>query len=377
MIRNHLKVLITGAQGFLGRYLVADWLAADPVVSIIGVGRSARLDNHFTHSVHWGEIRVPAPMPPTLVNGLRNSRYAYRTLDVTDTAALRQLVAEHRPDLVVHLAAALRDDPPSELVAANIGGVVSVLESLACLGASAPPVLFGSSGSIYGSVPDQHLPLSEDRVCAPIDPYSATKRAAEELGRILANQFGVPALWARIFNPVGPGQDERHLCGWLGRQVAAIAGGARAPLISVGPLHTTRDFIDVRDTARALRLIATRGEPGLAYNVAAGRETSGRQILETLLRVAGLADRVTLEIRPGRSADIDRVYADRTRLDALGDRPCYAIEESLAAVLAYYADFVAPSCPDEQHCTEPRCNTPANSLDVLLDERVTHFRELL
>ncbi len=361
MIRNQSKVLITGAQGFLGRYLVADWLAADPGVSILGVGRSEKLDNLFTHGVHWGEIRVQAPMPPTLAKGLRNPRYVYRTLDVTDTAALRQLVSENRPDIVVHLAAALRDDPPSELVAANIGGVVSVLESLACLGPSAPLVLFGSSGSIYGPVPDQQLPLGEDTVCAPIDPYSATKRAAEELGRILANQFGVPALWARIFNPVGQGQDERHLCGWLGRQVAAIAGGARAPLISVGPLHTTRDFIDVRDTARALRLIATHGEPGLAYNVASGRETSGRQILDTLLRVAGLADRVTLEIRPGRPADIDRVYADRTRLDALGDRPCYGIEDSLAAVLAYYADVVSPSCTEEEHGKAPRLNTLPNS----------------
>ncbi len=335
------RVVITGAQGFLGRYLTADWLAADPRVRIVGVGRSSRLDRHFTHSVHWGEARLRAPLPGSLAQTLQSDRYSYRAVDVADTPSFARLIAELRPDIVVHLAAALRDDPAEQLVRANIGTVVSVLEALAGGDGAPPRILFGSSGSVYGRIPEGALPLHEDSFCRPIDPYSSTKRAGEELGRILAERLGVPVLWARIFNPVGPGQDERHLCGWLGRQLAAIAGGAQPPVVSVGLLHTTRDFIDVRDTATALRLLATRGDPGLAYNVASGQETSGQQILDTMLRLSGLTDRVHVERRPGRPADIDRVYADITRLSALGYRSGCGLDDSLRDVLDYYRESVA------------------------------------
>jgi GDP-4-dehydro-6-deoxy-D-mannose reductase len=333
------RVLITGAQGFVGRYLVADWLTADPLVIVLGLGRSMRLDGHFTHTVHWGENRVPAPLPPSLAPSLRTDRYQYRALDLANTELLASLIGEFQPDIIVHLAASLRDDPPERLVQTNIGTVVSLLESLTKVRVAPPRIVFGSSGAVYG--PAASLPLHEDSNCAPIDPYSATKRAAEELGRILADRHGVPVLWARIFNPVGPGQDERHLCSWLGWQVAAIAAGVQAPVVSVGPLHTTRDFIDVRDTVRALRELATRGAPGLAYNVASGQETSGQQVLDTLLRLSGLTDRVSVQRRPGRRADFERHYANVARLAALDYRPRYCLDDSLAYVLAYYRDCVS------------------------------------
>ena len=69
--------------------------------------------------------------------------------------------------------------------------------------------------------------------CQPIDPYSVTKFAAEQMSRVLCEMYGIDATWARIFNPLGPGQDERHLCGWLGQQVASIAGGHAPAEITV------------------------------------------------------------------------------------------------------------------------------------------------
>lgn len=330
-----VRVLITGAQGFIGRYLAADWLAADDTASVLGVGRSERQDAHFTHAIHWADQRLQAPLPADLARALRSERYAYRALDLADTARLTDLVAEFRPSIIVHLAASLRDDPPARLVATNIGTVVSVLEAVAAARA-APRILFGSSGSVYGPVPEHRLPIREDTPCAPTDPYAATKRAAEELGAILAERCLVPAIWARIFNPVGPGQDERHLCGWLGRQIAAIAGHAMPPVVTVGPLHTTRDYIDVRDTASALRRIAIRGEPGCAYNVAAGEETRGQEILDTMLELTGLAGRIELKRRPARPVDVNRAYADVERLAGLGHEARFDLNRSLADVLSYY-----------------------------------------
>ncbi len=335
------RVVVTGAQGFLGRYLVAGWLAAEPQVTVVGIGRSSRLDDHFTHDVGWGEFRVPAPLPPSLGRMLCNDRYQYFRLDMTDPSSLTQFLADIRPDIVVHLAASLRDDPPTQLVRANIGAVASLFESVSRVGLGPARIVLGSSGSVYGDIPGRVPPFREDAACAPIDSYSVTKSAGESLSRLLAEQCpGVSVLWARIFNLVGPGQHERHLCGWLGRQVAAIASGVQPPVVSVGPLYTTRDFIDVRDAATAIRLVATSGEPGTTYNVASGRETSGRQILDTLLGVANLTGRVLVERRPGRSVDMRRHYADVARLAALGFSAQYSLGDSLTHVLEYYREAV-------------------------------------
>ncbi|KMO43564.1 hypothetical protein VQ03_07680 [Methylobacterium tarhaniae] len=335
------RIMITGAQGFLGRYLAAEWLAAEPGAVILGLGRSPALPGTFTHEVHWGEAALPAPLPPGLVRILATPRYAYRAIDIGDGSGLARTIREFRPDLVVHLAAALRDDPPDRLVSTNIGGVVSLLGALRASGVMPRKVVLGSSGSVYGWEAGREPPFGEDARCAPADPYAATKRAAEELGRILAEAACLPVVWGRIFNPVGAGQDERHLCGWLGRQIAEAGAGLRAPRVEVGSLDTTRDYIDVRDVSGALRVLAAHGEPGRAYNVASGRETSGEEIFAMLVALGDLAAPVEIARRPGRRGDIARSFADASRLAALGYRPRHTLRDSLAEVLAYYRMSVA------------------------------------
>ena len=341
-----MRVMVTGAQGFIGRYLVADWLAADDDVEIVGVGRSARVDDRFTHDVTWGAETVAAPLPPELAAVAHDPRYQYAAVDLLDTPALTRLVEHARPDVVVHLAAALRDEPPERLVRTNVGAVVSLLEAVVGAPVPAPRIVLGSSGSVYGAVPGRALPLTEDMECAPLDPYSVSKRAAEDMSRILAERHGLDVAWARIFNPVGPGQDERHLCGWLGRQVAAIRAGLIEPEVAVGPLHTTRDYIDVRDTASALRVLATSDRGGVV-NVASGDETSGEEVLAALLATVGEQE-VRRQELAGRPSDMERHFADVSVLRELGWTPAYPLVTSLAEVVDYYEDAVGPHA-------RPRC----------------------
>jgi GDP-4-dehydro-6-deoxy-D-mannose reductase len=354
-----MRVLVTGSQGFIGRHVVATWLAEDPDAVVTGLGRSPRDDRCFTHRVTWQGRSHPAPVPADLRAALAGPRYRYVPIDLTDRPALTRLLAEVRPDVVVHLAAALRDEPPEQLVRVNVGAVVSLLESVVGAGIAPPRLVMGSSGSVYGVVPGRGLPLAEHMPCAPIDPYSASKRAAEDMARILADQHGLPAVWARIFNPVGPGQDERHLCGWLGQQVAAIDAGHTDPVISVGPLHTTRDYIDVRDTASALRTLALHGEPGAVYNVATGQETSGEQVLALLAEASGVQFATDERRLPARRVDMERHVADVGALRSLGWAPRTSLATSLAGVLAYYRDDVAPAA---SHMAEPQL--PVASLTV-------------
>lgn len=345
-----MRVLLTGAQGFIGRYTAARWLAAHPDVEIVGIGRSPRREG-FTHFVHRGEARVRAPLPRTLRPALADPRYRYERLDLLDRPALVALLRAARPDVIVHLATSLRDEDPAALLRNNVEGVISLLEAVAGAGVRPPRIVLGSTGAVYG-VPAR-LPIDEDTPGNPVDHYAVSKRAAEDAAGVLARRHGLEVVVARIFNPVGPGQDERHLAGHLARQAAAIADGLAPPVIEVGPLQTTRDFHDVRDVADALRVLAERGEPGRPYNVAGGVEIGGEAVLAGICAAAGIEGRVEIRRLPGRPSDIPRHFADIGRLRALGWAPRHPLARSLADLVAWYRDEVPAAGREADRDTAP------------------------
>jgi nucleoside-diphosphate-sugar epimerase len=108
------RALVTGAQGFAGRYLVAELLAADPRLEIAGLGRSP-VRGTFTHEVTLGGERVSAPLPSGLAAAASDVRYRYYQADIRDRAALRTILHKFQPDRIFHLASGLRDDAPSHL----------------------------------------------------------------------------------------------------------------------------------------------------------------------------------------------------------------------------------------------------------------------
>lgn len=334
------RVLITGAQGFVGRYTVVHWLRSDPAAAIVGVGRSRQLLRSFTHRIEWAGVRPRAPLTRELRLGIASERYRYVRLDLRDKPGLIDLLKEFRPSVVLHLAGALRDEPSKRLFSLNVLGTESLFEAIAEAAIDPPTVVLGSTGSLYGNVPSERLPIREDEPPAPFDPYSVSKEAAERMARILAARHSVPTIYARIFNVVGPGQDERHLCGWLARQMVAMSLGLQSHLV-VGPLDSTRDFIDVRDVARALHALGLRGAKGGIYNVGSGIETPIRYVFDELLQQAGLDANVPITPRVGRPADCLRLFSDVSRLHATGYAPAVRLCQSLSDVLQYYSSTVA------------------------------------
>lgn len=331
-----MRILVTGAQGFLGRYLVAHLLRAEPGSEVLGLGRSPRLEESFTHSLQWGASRLKAPLPEELRDALQSSRYHYVSLDLTRQPELTGLLADFRPYRIFHLASGLRDAPPDHLFRTNVEGTISLIEAIRESGIEAPILILGSTGFLYGLVEPDGLPIHEGTPCAPIDLYGVSKLAAENASRILARRYDLPAIWARIFNLVGPGQEERHFCGRLTSQAAAIAAGLLPPVVEVEPLTATRDFLDVRDAASALELLAAKGTPGHVYNLASGIESPVEQVFDSILRQAGLQGRVEIEIKAARPADIPRYFADISRLRGLGFAATHPLERSLADLLRYY-----------------------------------------
>jgi GDP-4-dehydro-6-deoxy-D-mannose reductase len=339
------RFFVTGAQGFVGRYLVAHLLHSNPQAQIFGIGRSAPQSKSFTHPIRWNGRAVPAPIPMQFRSDL-DQRYQYRTLDVHDRPGLAKALRAFEPDAIIHLASGLREDPPGRLFRTNVEGTIDLLEVLRELALPVKSVILGSTGGVYGA--QAILPINEEAPCNPLDYYSISKLAAEQASWVLARHRGLPIIQARMFNLVGPGQAERHVCGHFVSQALPIAEGLARPVIEAESLDTTRDFIDVRDVASALVLVAQLGTPGSAYNIASGHEVAIRTILNSVLQAAGLEGRVRIRQSYRRASDIPRHFASIDRLRSLRFECRYPLQESIADVLAYYQNDVRLTQQDKR-----------------------------
>jgi len=330
-----MRILITGAQGFVGHYLTSVVLRRRPDAEVLGLGRSPRLDSYFSHHVTVHRSRVRARVPDRF-RVCDDRRYQYERVDLDATPALRKIVDRFQPNSVVHLASGLRGDNWRTLVHTNVTGTISLLTALGQTCRRPPAVVLGSTGGVYGAIASEDLPAVEAAPLNPTDIYSVTKLAAEQVGRVLCSEYGMRYVAARMFNILGPGQSERHVCGRLASTVAEAATSSNKTL-RAGCLTSTRDYVDVRDVASALIVLAESGTG--PYNVASGVETSTETVLKLLSRHAGLERHLQVQptehVLPGVPRHAGRVEC----LASLGYAPAFTLEKSLQDVLDYYTEY--------------------------------------
>lgn len=336
-----MRILITGAQGFVGCYLIHRALHSRPDAEILGIGRSPQADGYFSHDVTVQGMRVRARVPETL-RGPRDIRYQYQQIDLDDTAALRRIADRFQPDSVVHLASGLRGDYWRALVQTNVTGTASLLTALGETCQRPPAVVIASTGGVYGAIAPEDLPVLEAAPANPADVYSATKLAAEQISRVLCAEYGMRLAVARLFNIVGPGQSERHVCGRFASAIAEAATHSN-PTVRTGCLTSTRDYVDVRDAASAL-LVLTESGTG-PYNVASGIETSTDTMLRLLSRHAGLEGKLQIDATEPTLPGVSRHAGCAERLTALGYTPAFTLEKSLSDVFDYYVAYRRPNRP--------------------------------
>jgi len=348
------RYLVTGAQGFVGRFVVGE-LLGDEENQVLGVGRSPRLPDHFTHTLQWSNQSIRAPLPSELSEvPFDSERYEYVSADLLDQVTLTQSIRDFRPQRVLHLATGLWGDAPEKLFRCNVEGTVNLINAIGESGVAVDCVVLGSSGGVYGL--PRSLPISESATPLPEHMYSVSKLAGEMAGRVAAREHEIPLVTARIFNIVGPGQDERHVCGrWISK-LSAIAlrqhqTECEQPELQVGTLTTSRDMIDVRDVARATILLSQRGVAGEAYNVGSGIETVMKDILQECLEITNLTDEVAVMSMANRKVDLPRHFADIEKLSALDWQPQVSLSQSLLDLSRYYNERVAPLVCGETHGT--------------------------
>jgi len=334
------RYLVTGAQGFIGRYFIPHLLDGFPQSTVLGIGRSPAQNSTFNYSLTYGDRAVPAPLPEHLRN-LGPERYSYVSSELCSTE-LAKLIHDFHPTGIIHLAASLRGVSEEIAFQNNVRSTEGLLGAIRASGVKIRFLLLASSGGVYGR--QESLPIAETAPVQPLDSYSRSKLASEDLTRSFALQSGIPTAIARIFNVFGPGQDELHFAGRMAAQVAAILAGKSAPVIRTGPLSGTRDFLDVRDVCSALGAILEGSLEGVC-NVGSGVETNVGDLLHLLLQVAGLQASVELRQETTRPDPVPRHFANINRLAETGFAPQYSLAQTCREILNYCHRLIRKESP--------------------------------
>ena len=260
--------------------------------------------------------------------------------------SLAGAVGELRPDGVLHLAGltSVMDSfrEPEQYFDVNFHGTWNLLRALRECQFKGRMV-FVSSGDCYGAVGPEHLPVSEERPLRPRSPYAVSKVAAESLCYQWSQGGAFDIVVARPFNHVGRGQDVRFAVASFARQAALIRAGRAAPSIVTGNLDVTRDLTDVRDVVSAYFALLEAGVPGEAYNVGSGRETSMRDVLNTLAAIAGIEPEIRVDPLRMRADEQRRAVADigKIRHDT-GWSATIPLQATLADVLDDWSGRIEP-----------------------------------
>ena len=314
-----MRILITGVTGFVGPHLARHIAETAPDVEV------------------WGLVLVAdRDATPPEVRAIE--------ADLTDLPSLRAALDAVRPEIIFHLAAASSVasswDQPGRFLEVNAVGTVNLLETVR--GANREiRVVVSSSGEVYGAVPVEQQPITEDAQLAPLSPYAASKAAQDLLSAQYYYGYGIPTVRLRLFHHTGPGRPPQFVASSFAHQIARIEKGLDPPRLAVGNLEAIRDFTDVRDVARAYWLAATRGKPGEAYNICSSRHTSIRQVLDIVLAESRTEVEVEVDPKRLRAADIPYLVGDHTRFTHdTGWQPEIPLVTTLGDLLSWWRENV-------------------------------------
>lgn len=308
------KILVTGADGFIGSHLTE---------ALVRAGHGVRAFVYYNSFNSWGWLD---DLPQEIRSGLD-----VFSGDVRDAHAVR--VAMEGCDTVMHLAALIAIPhsyrAPDSYVETNVRGTLNVLQAARDL--DVERVVHTSTSEVYGTA--QRVPIAEDHPLQAQSPYAATKVAADQLALSFHRSFGTPVCVLRPFNTYGPRQSARAIIPTIATQ---IASGARK--IRLGALTPTRDLTYVTDTVGGFLAIAQcDAAVGEVVNLGTNSEISIGDLAAVIAEVMGVEIEIEAEparLRPANS-EVERLCADNTKVRTLtGWTPRYAGREGLRRGLA-------------------------------------------
>lgn len=302
-----MRILITGIQGFIGWHL-----------------------NQFLKSKGLDVAGVRRPNGKSAEVGAAK----IYECDIVDAEAVKKVLLQVSPSLIFHLAAqslpSVSWQNPERTLQVNLTGTLNLLKGVQALHLQARTVLFGSSSEYAQST----APISEDSRLKPSSPYALSKIASSLLAGLYHEAFNTDVIIVRPFFIIGP-RKTGDVCSTFARGIVQVERG-NSKTVSVGNLSAIRDFLDVEDAVRAIRLISERGESGGVYNICSGAGTRVSEVLEMLKSRARTSIPVTKDNSALRPLDNPVAIGNNGKLRSLGWLPTIPLEESLARILDYW-----------------------------------------
>ncbi|MFF0221230.1 dTDP-glucose 4,6-dehydratase [Streptomyces sp. NPDC004629] len=311
-----MRILITGAAGFIGSNFVRN-LLADTYAGWEGAQVTA-LDK-LTYA--GNRANLPASHP----------RLEFVRGDVCDPGLLRELLPGH--DAVVHFAAESHVDRSlegaGEFFRTNVLGTQTLLDAV--LDSGVERVVHVSTDEVYGSIAEGSW--SEDRPLLPNTPYAASKACSDLVARTYWRTHGVNLSLTRCSNNYGPHQHPEKLIPLF---VTNLLEGRQVPLYGDG--RNIREWLHVDDHCRGIHLVLRGGRAGEVYNIGGGNERTNRAITERLLELTGCGPEMIRHVADRKAHDL-RYSIDESKIrEELGYAPLTGFDEGLAATVAWYRD---------------------------------------
>jgi GDP-4-dehydro-6-deoxy-D-mannose reductase len=299
-----MKVLVTGGTGFAGRHLIAELLQND--YSILATSNTS-----------------------DIADGVETVQVDLTDFSEVENIDFKQIGAIF--NLAGLAAVGPSFDEPVKYLEVNSKIQINLFE--ACLRQTARPrFLVISSGNVYCT---DELPITESSKVEPVSPYAVSKITQEVIGQYYGSR-GFEVITSRSFNHIGPGQLEGFIAADLAKQIAQAEKSGQSNIM-VGNLEAKRDYTDVRDIARAYRLLIEKGRAGETYNVCSGRSVSGHEILEGLLGHSKKDLKVETDQKLIRPSDKPNIYGDNSKIKAdTGWTPEIPLNQTLKDTLDFW-----------------------------------------
>jgi nucleoside-diphosphate-sugar epimerase len=298
-----MKVFVTGASGFIGAHVTRALLTRGHSVTVLA-------------------------MPGDPLRRLQDvaGQFAVATGMLGDVDILRQALAEFRPEACIHLA--WYAEPGKYLH--SLENIPSLTASLTLLNeliqVECRKVVMAGTCAEYDT---EFGYLHEDTPTRPATLYAAAKLACCLLGQQVAAQAKISFIWARIFYPYGPQEDERRL---VPAVIRALQEGQHFPAT---PGEQVRDYIYVSDVADAFCMLAEKKANG-AFNISSGVPVTIRQLVETIGSLMGSADLIQFGAQPYRTWEPPFICGDNRRLRALDWEPCHTLDQGLRQTIQWW-----------------------------------------
>lgn len=324
------KILITGTEGFVGSHM-ADFLLEKSAYEVYGIKR-------------WNNSR------------LRNIKHLLDKIefidcDITDPIAVRALIIKIKPDKIFHFAAesavAPSWDHPTHYMNVNYNGTVNFLDAMRELGIN-PRFLIPGSGEEYGEIKEEELPIDENTILRPVNPYSVTKIAQDLIGFVYYKSYGLNVIRTRAFNHEGPRRDYFFGVSSYAYQIAKIEQGKQKPVIKTGYLDDKRNFTHVKDLVEAYYQAIKKCKPGELYVIGSEEPKhihTFREVLNMLIEISDLdKNKIKIETEPKfvRLTNVPRLIGNSSKFRELtGWEPKISFIKMLEDILEYWRDFVS------------------------------------